>query len=516
MTKPKLNISLQGEAIATIAGRCDLIIGTLPFGDTNAGKTIPNVQTMSASELDAMFGARSDLRNKIARFLKTNKRYSRLDVQTLEQDTSAVVADGEITFAGTAATEDGELEITVVDEEFKATIEVEEDDTPTDIALKVKNAFAASVFSNIPVTSDSSLGVASFDAVDAGTLGNYYGLKVSGSVAGITYTITAFTNGATDPAYTSSDFPSRRYTGVAIPRFLYTSIDVFSGVLDARFNVDNKIMDGVGFIGYDESYSNIVSNLTDKNSKSIVYMGNKLVPSPHPVPFTAQSGASIMTPADWRVCEFLGIRSLRMTPDAPISDYVYASNLDNFGGAELASLPYFNTPMTSVSTTEAVLLFDEEEKTGLETIGYAVVDVNSAENAMLLGGVATSYKTDGLGNTDLTWKYLNYVDTGSICREYIFNNMKIDLAQMRLTEGDLIPDRNIQNTGSIEALFMKYYGELADAVLVQGGASVTSLVAKGLVVALDLATRTVTLTAKIPIVTQIGTVNMTITQKFTV
>jgi len=512
-TMPRLNIAVVGQADPSIAGRVDLIIGQLANANANAGKLFKNMQLKTNAELDALFGARTDLRHKIKNFLKNN-RLSRLDVQTLEEDATGAPAVSTIVVAGTASA-DAELEVSVVSEkDFKRTLTISSGETNEQIATKISNAFAVGVFPTIPVTSSVLTDTVSFTAVDKGTVGNYYSVKVKGVVPGVTFTVNAFAAGANDPVYTSAIFPVARYTGVAIPQWLKASVDNITDVLDARFNSDNAIMDGVAFMALDDTVSNLNTFASGKNSKALVLIGNGNAPATHPDPDTVVKGKAICHPTDWAVCEFTGIRARRLTAGAPIADFVTATGLDNFGGPELASFPYFNTPMVGVPTTQADTLFINSEIIALETAGYSVIGVNTAESGMLMGSVSTTYKTDALGNEDATFKFLEFVDTGSVIREYIFNKMKADLAQMRLTDGAVIPGRNIQNKATIKGLFMGYIADLAEAVLVQAGKA--SQISEKTSILLSLKNRLVTITSEIPIVTQIGTVNMVLVQKFSI
>jgi len=520
MGKPDLNLSLVGQAAPSLGARTDLIIGSVTNALASAGNVYENCQNKTNAELDTLFGARSILRGAVKNYIDKNKQNSRLDVQTLEQDVAAVDATGSITTAGDA-TEDGTIQVSIVSEkDFVADIDILTGDDLDDVRGKITAAFATSVFSNIPVdvTTSATTGVNTITAIDAGTIGNGFAIKVVGNVAGLTFTVTGMASGATDPTYIAGDFPATtRYTGVLLPSWFSSSmIDVVTTILDARFNSNNKIMDGVAFLGMYDTYANLLTYVNGKNSKSLVVAGNKTAPATIPIPDVALKGSSIVYPADWSVASFMGVRSIRLTTDAPISEYVMASGLDNFGGIALASLPYFNTPLANVPVTKAVLLLEETEKSNLETAGFAVIDVNDAENAMITGAVPTTYKTDTIGNADLSFKYLNYVDTGSAIREYCFNAMKIDLAQQRLTDDTLVAGRNMQNTGSIEALFMKYYSYLASQVLAQGGGEITSQVSEKTIATLNLATRTVSLITEIPIVTQVGTVNWVIKQVFSI
>jgi len=511
--KPNVNISIQGEAIPTISGRRDLIVGSLPSSNPNAGNLVEKVNLKTEDEIDAIFGANSDVRNRIIKYFDTNNRNSELDVQVLEENTYSDPAVGSIAFAGTA-TADGSYKIALIDKkQFFKTIDVKKDETALDVATKVANAFKEVNFPRIPIISELDGSSAKFTARDKGKVGNYYGIELFGAVAGLTVTLNKFQNGTEVPNYTADMFPPKRYFGIAIPQYYRDLISVFAGVLKTRFNTENDIKDGVGFIGFEDRLSTCLSFANGLND-FIIPMGNNVVPSPYPIMNTKQTGASILTPADWYVCEFIGIRSIRLEADAPISEFVSANNKDSFGGIALASLPYHNTPL-NVSVTPANLLFNNTEKKQLEDAGFSVVEPNLSESGMLTGSLVSTYKKNSLGLPDKTFKYLNYIDTGSVCREYMYFNMKSDLAQSRLTEGEIIPDRNMQNAESIRGLVMNYYASLAKEALVQKGGAIASKVSSDMVISLDLANRTVEIIAKtFPIVTQIGTVNFAFTMKF--
>ena len=108
----------------------------------------------------------------------------------------------------------------------------------------------------------------------------------------------------------------------------------------------------------------------------------------------------------------------------------------------------------------------------------------------------------------ISFKFLNYVDTSSNAREYMFNNAKSDFAQSRLTLGDLIPFRNINNADSIAARFVGYYSRLSeqDFVLTQAGESALQYYKQNLSVTIDLAEGKATVLQQVPIVTQLRTI----------
>ena len=141
----------------------------------------------------------------------------------------------------------------------------------------------------------------------------------------------------------------------------------------------------------------------------------------------------------------------------------------------------------------------------LNTSGISTIGNNRAGNQVILGEQVTTYKTDSAGNPDVSFKFLNFVDTSSNAREFFVNNYRNVYAQSRLTGGDLIPGRDMANQASIEATTIGFYNTLsgADFVLTQAGEEARRFFIQNLIVSLDLATGTVTVDMGTPLVTQL-------------
>ncbi len=210
------------------------------------------------------------------------------------------------------------------------------------------------------------------------------------------------------------------------------------------------------------------------------------------------------------------IRALRLTEDANISRFVISrdGSLDRFGGMEIASLPYFNTPVPELPLQDIEDGFSKDEIDDLKAAGVAVIGNNRANTGVILGEAVTTYKTDAASNEDITFKFLNYVDTSSAIREYYFNNYKARFSQHRLTEGSLIRGRAMANAASIEAFSTQLYQELANRVLVQDGEPYLQFYKENLVVELDLSTGTASVQMRTPIVTQLRAILGTIQIEF--
>jgi hypothetical protein len=150
----------------------------------------------------------------------------------------------------------------------------------------------------------------------------------------------------------------------------------------------------------------------------------------------------------------------------------------------------------------------ETEIESIKAAGGTIIGTNTSGTSTILGEVVTTYKFDNAGNADSTFKYLNTVDASSAGREYMFNQIKRDCAQSRLTEGDRIPGRNMHNQSSIIGKFLEYYGTLSggDYCILQAGEQARQYFLRYLTVTLSLSNGTVTATMKCPVVTQLRTV----------
>jgi hypothetical protein len=137
--------------------------------------------------------------------------------------------------------------------------------------------------------------------------------------------------------------------------------------------------------------------------------------------------------------------------------------------------------------------------------------VNRGGTGALVGEVPTTYKTDPASNPDLTFKFLNFVDTGSNVREYFFNNLKARFAQSRLTEGAVSRGRDMANQVVIAVFLDKLYNDLAgpNFVLVQDGEAAIKFFKENRTIVLDLATGKAIVTMQVPIVTQLRSIIVT-------
>lgn len=493
--KVTVNIVNASEAVQNTAHKVLLIGQKVAGGSATDGVLVENI--LNDNSEDTLFGLDSMLAAMVRAAKKENK-ITRMDAIPLD-DASGTPATGTIVITGTAS-EDGTLVVIIGSEQnHKFTIAVADLDDPTAIGDAIEAAINADT--KVPVTAANVTGTITMTAVNDGTLGNDIGISISGVVASVTHAVTVMSSGATDPTLTSilDVIGEERYQTIIWPYSADTS--VLRTFLDARFNADNRIQDGVGITASQDSLSNHTALLDALNSQSLVYFTDKLESE------TSYKGPSQLELSPVKSAIFGAIRALRLTDGASISQFVIATNgpLDSFGGTALASKPYFNTAMPNLPLIPTGRGWDDTEIETLFDSGGSVLGVNSAGNAAIVGEVVTTYKTDAAANADISFKFLNYVDTSVNSREYFFNNLKSRFAQSRLTEGTVQPGRDMANDIVILAYCEKLYQDLsgADFVLLQAGEAALTFFKDNLSVTLDLATGKATIQMTVPLVTQL-------------
>ncbi|HDY66292.1 MAG TPA: hypothetical protein ENH85_00720, partial [Candidatus Scalindua sp.] len=413
-----------------------------------SGALTQNIQ--NNSEEDTLYGENSALAGMI-RAAKELNQITRMDAIGLDDNGGAVAATGDVTFVGTA-TESGVITVIVGSElNHKFEVSVADTDTATTIGAALASLITADT--KAPITAANVAGVVTLTAVNAGLVGNFIAIKVTGAVAGVTTTIGAMSGGTTNPTLTNvfDVVGDTRYQTVIWPGvFATTELNSFLG---DRFNVTNDVLDGVGFQTVTDTFANLQTLGNTEDTQTLVIIANKVVSE------TLYEGSAILELDDVITSQFGALRSKRLTKDANIANIVIATNgaRDSFGGAAIASLPYFNTPFRNLPLIETGKGFTNQEAENLKTAGISRIGPNTAGRTMIADEIVTTYKTNAAGNPDPTFKFLNNVDTPSGAREFFFNNLKARFAQSRLTAGDVLPNRNMANQAVIEAVLDGFY-----------------------------------------------------------
>lgn len=494
--KTTVNIVPSSEA-AENTGQKILIVGQgLPAGTYTSGALIESIANGGVE--DTLFGVGSMVATLVKACKKRNQQVQ-IDAIALDDAGSATQATGSITVSG-AATEAGELEVIAGSERnHKYSIAVANGATPTVIGDAIEAAVTADV--NSPVTASNAVGVVTFTAKNGGTYGNSIPIEVRQTVGGITTSVTGMASGATDPTLTNifDVIGESRYQGIVWP-YPDATVEV-RNLLDARFNADGKVLDGVAFTAKNDTYANLVTLGDGLNSQSLVIFGGKQISEGN------YKGGDIVEIPMVKAATFAGYRGLRLDVDGfSIADLVITANgpLDSFGGAALASKPYFNMPFAELFPIKAGRGFDDSEIEGLQDAGVSLLGNNVTANAVISGEIVTTYINDAAGNEDITFKYLNYVDTASQAREYFYNNYRKRYAQSRLTEGDLIKGRDMANAQSIRSYSKRLYQDLSgvEYVLLEAGEDALKFFDENLIILIDKAIGKATIQMTVPIVTQ--------------
>ena len=497
--QPKTTVNIV-NASATVGNTEQriLIVGQkTAAGSAVAGALVEAIANGGAE--DALFG-RDGMLATLIRANKVRNQQVQIDAISLDDDGSGVDATGTIAVTGTA-TEAGTLTvITGSERNHKFSIAVADTDTATAVGAAIEAAVNADL--DVPVTAANVTGTVTMTAINAGTYGNSIPIEVRGTVAGISTTVTGMASGATDPTLTDifDVIGDKRYQAIVWPYPNDTA--ELRTLLDARFNADGKVLDGVGFTALADTVSNLKVLGAALNSQSLVIIGDQKETE------TDYSGPSIVEIPMVVASQFAGFRGLRLDTDGfSIADLVVTANgpLDSFGGPALASKPYFNTPFAELVPMQTGRGFDDSEIEDLKDNGISVIGNNIANNTVINGEFVTTYKTDTGGNPDVTFTFLNFVDTASQAREYFFNNLRSRFAQSRLTEGDVTKGRDMANSQVVRSFLKRLYQDLSgpDFVLLESGEDALNFFNDNLVIILDKANGKVTIQMTVPLVTQI-------------
>jgi len=477
---PSINMQIIGaQQVQQSADQRVLLVGQMLSGSATAGVISKDVSD-SDTAINALFGVKSHIAEIVRRFKAVNKNTA-VDVLPLADSGTGVAASATLTVTGTA-TADGSIDVYVMDKvNYRVTVPVASGDDPTDVATAIDLALAE-IEASAPWTSASALGVVTITAANEGTLHNGAPIGIEGSVPGISIALTAFASGANDPVLTGilAVAGNTRYQTISWPSTYPTT--VLTSFLNARFNDAFEVLDGVGVTAVTALYSSILAG-PSQNSQSLVILADNLLSG------ATRKGPAIQSHADVKVAEFCAVRSLRLTSGASLSNIVTTvSSRDQFGGSALSTLPYHNTRLPGLSVPLPEDEYSLSEISELAGVGYSVAAANRAYNAVILGTVVTTYRTNAAGDPDTSFKFLNRVDSSSAIREFFVVNYRSRYAQTRLTNGEIVAGRDMANANSIRTFSKRLYDNLADEVIVEKGAVAAKDFDANLSISLSVAT----------------------------
>tara|TARA_R110002096_G_scaffold50015_2_gene131732 strand:- start:1811 stop:3361 length:1551 start_codon:yes stop_codon:yes gene_type:complete len=504
------SISLPAVNFNIVAGAIDvanapqkvLLIGQGVSGSVAAGSLTSRIG--NASEEDTFFGRRTMIATMVREFRRINT-VSQIDVVNIEDPTTgAVAATSTITFVGTS-TKSGNIEISIQSDKLhKFIVPVAIGSSESTVAASFQNFLVAD--DTLLFTSSVSAGVISLTAVHTGEEMNNSTIRLITHIDGITTTIDAISGGVgvvTIPALNDL-VGDTRYQKIVYPA--YYNHDIIKTFLDNRFSADNIILDGVAVLTKTSDANTLVADALTLNSNSIILNCNK-VTSENNFKGGALAELNVIQSA-----QFCAIRALELTDGTNIARYRVGNNiLNTAGGDYMAAVPLHNTPIPQLPIIGNNYGWSRPEQTFLNSNGCTLFGNNVSLTSIIIGDVVTTYQKNAAGLSDITFKYLNYVETASVIREYFFNNNKQEFSQKSLTNGDLIAGLPMANADSIATYQLSLYETLAGSKygLVQAGSQAETFFKKNLIATINESTGIATISMIIPIVTQLRGINGT-------
>lgn len=463
----------------------------LSSGTATSGSLQSDIIT--ESQINTLFGRKSHIAKKLRAILK-NLSVSRVKPQIdaiALADNGTTKATGIFTFTNNA-TENGSL-VFYVDSKIngKYAVSVVSGDTPTILAGKLVDLITADANANY--TASNSAGVVTITAANAGTNGNQIRLGFEGIVAGVTVVKSGnyLTGGATEPVLTSL---FNAVDGIAYQTIDYPSswdLATLYSFTEPKFNIDNAILYSHGFTFKVDTYSNLNTLLDGLNYKTITIGFDKL-------------GAGVFENPDVINSQFCAYRALQLTQGSNVSS-INQGNGETQGGIRYASIPYFNIPFINLPVIPQGETFLKEEIEELISSGGYTFENNKSNTTLISREVPTTYKTNLLGDADPTFKFLNYVDTLTICREYFFNGLKQTYPRHTMTTAEQAPSKAkafVTKKGFIATLG-RFYDDLVAFGLFQGGRKKEFLTRAGDTLNFDLLNGKITSEVIAPITTQL-------------
>lgn len=316
VSKPEVNFQLLSAPAPVqnaaqkilLVGQVDdgLLTGAAPTAGSITGEWVQNIG--NNGEENQLFGARSMLAEMVraAKLIST-----RIQIDCIAID-DAVGTHRSVDYVfGGVASEGGDLKVVLGSEkEAEITVPILNGDAAAAVAAKVVAAVQAHATCRYWATAATvTLTVSSInDGLTAN--GDPVLVEMVKPIAGLTLGAPANTDGTTDPTTTLTldAINDTRYQGIVWP--YHAQADDVQTLLDARFNANNAILNGVAFCPMVDSFSNI----------STVILADPAFNSPSVVPFASKLeasgqylGPSIPESMSRQATMFCAIRSLRLT-----------------------------------------------------------------------------------------------------------------------------------------------------------------------------------------------------------
>lgn len=441
-----------------------------------ANPLVEDVQ--SVSQAGEYFGRLSDIYQKFRAFRKINPT-TRVDIGLLPDPVPGDNASFSIYFDGTGSdtgfTKNQTFQFSFADADlFTYSINILKGQTLTEVYNKiiavVNSDVNRCVTATLDTTTDPLIPRVNVEYRNSGTLYNNYPVlhsNLSESPAYLSAFSTATTGGTGEPSQSDYDKILNR---IATTRYQFivwgSSYDrsVISDFLSARWEPKrDKYLTGWGlFASANASASTLASEVAGYNEPWMVHGFQKLVDT------QSYKGPGLNLSTTLMSVRMAALLSLKLTTSANLNSISVGrvEPLDLFGGIRQATRPFHNTPLLGLPKIKEGNQFTDNEIDNIISKGGYTFVQNLNNSGMVLSTVPTTYKTDALGGSDDTYKFLNTAVAEDIFINYLYRQAQFNYAQVRLSTSNTGSAGTI-TVNQIKADLTEQYNFLADNEIVE-------------------------------------------------
>ncbi len=390
---------------------------------TDAGSESANtlVSISSPNDAAAKFGTGS-LIHRMALAYFRNNRVNEITAIAATMDPVATPtnkATGSVQFTS-AATGNGTLALYIAGE--RVAVSVTSGMTVAQLSAALKAEIDANHLSLPMKSTDDTVDTVDFEALNIGVVSNDIDIRLNAqdgdeTPAGVALTITAMSGGSGDPALTNliAALADEWYQVWISPYVDATNFAAIQTELERRFGPTTMI-DGVCFVTKKDTYANLITLGSGKNTEQYVLMGIY----------------DNMTPAfEW---------------SAAIAGQV-ANQLAGGNGNE--AKPFQTLKLVGVAASPVSSRFTFTEKTALLNNGIATHKVDPSGN-VLIERLITTYQLDAQSNPDTAWLDVNTRFTCLYLRWDWKRRIGLKFAQAKLAgDGNRIGPNQVVLTPSV-------------------------------------------------------------------
>jgi phage tail sheath gpL-like len=506
---PTINASIFPAAPSLTQSHKLLVIGLAGTGSYTSG--VPIADAPNDDVLRNTVGIGSPMAKALEVLNKFNEN-GEVTIIPLDAAGAGTASAGSIVVSGSVA-KAGDVKFLIGGSEDVFTVSVVLGDTPTTVATKLRALINAKA--SCLVSASGSAGTVTLTAKQKGTHGNDFTLLVYPkplNVTGLSFSLTAFSGGATDPTFPSleSTVGDVRYDSVILLTSDASVIAQYNTEMEARFNAPKRVLNGLVIAckpSLQGAFGGLTANL--KNSKSLAYMVVKTVDT------ATHKGLSSKRYAFEDACIFGAYRQLRYTNGSFLTPYVQNSGLrDTVGGVHQSTKPYTNTILSGWELPEIGTEFSSAELELAKDKGLFAIGTHRSGQYLTFSETVTPYQLNTQGVQDDSFKYIETVDTITHARQYTADYLTSNYSQSALATNTNASGFAIATQKSITSDMLVVFSTLSSTNYILLDSGEQEQFVKNLLVLVNKRTGTVSIQLVFPVISQLRTINVNITLAF--